>query len=596
MRLLLLLWCGILPGGVRLRAVLGGMLCLLGALHPGPAQACRATVLEPGRGPVDLWAHLCMRSDPTLARTVQEMLATPTEFAAPVTRGGSLGVRPDAVWLKATLVPQARAGPWVINVDFPLLNELDVYLVADGEVLQHHALGNLQQPSPHALDWRTPAVVLALEHERTYELLVRVRTLGGMIVPLRIGTWRDMAAPMLREQMLQGLFVGLALCLFIYGLLQAVALREKVFAYYALLVLGSAGFSIHFFGIGTLFIWGHHPWMQQHAGPLFVCIAVIGAFLFMGHSLARDNRPGRFLRTMQGGAALSILLCAAFLSNVLNTPATLATLALLGPLPALISLPVAARRMHENAPVRHTLLLAWLVYIGTAVALALLVHGVLPARFWPMHLFQIAAVVNMLLFMRMLGLRHARLRDAVQDASRERDALMSLARTDPLTGLPNRRGLDAALGAALPHAQADRLLAVFMLDLDGFKPVNDQHGHAVGDRLLVAVAQRLRAHLRHADLIARLGGDEFVVMAQQLPSVMQAHDLGIALLESFLTPFYVQGVEIRVGLTIGYALAPDDACDAGTLIRLADAAMYSGKQQGKFCVRRNKGDLALASS
>ena len=173
---------------------------------------------------------------------------------------------------------------------------------------------------------------------------------------------------------------------------------------------------------------------------------------------------------------------------------------------------------------------------------------------------------------------------------------MSLARTDPLTGLPNRRGLDAALGAALPHAQADRLLAVFMLDLDGFKPVNDQHGHAVGDRLLVAVAQRLRAHLRHADLIARLGGDEFVVMAQQLPSVMQAHDLGIALLESFLTPFYVQGVEIRVGLTIGYALAPDDACDAGTLIRLADAAMYSGKQRGKFCVRRNKGDLALASS
>ena len=112
----------------------------------------------------------------------------------------------------------------------------------------------------------------------------------------------------------------------------------------------------------------------------------------------------------------------------------------------------------------------------------------------------------------------------------------------------------------------------------------------------MAVAQRLRAHLRHADLIARLDGDEFVVMAQQLPSVMQAHDLGIALLESFLTPFYVQGVEIRVGLTIGYALAPDDACDAGTLIRLADAAMYSGKQRGKFCVRRNKGDLALASS
>lgn len=596
MRAMRLLRCGVLPACSRLRVLLGGLLWLLAVLHAIPAQACAAASLMPDTGPVDLWAHLCMQSDPTLERTVRDMLAEPQAFTAPESRGGSLGVRSDAVWLHATLTPQARAGPWVLNIDYPLLHELDVYLAEDGQILQHHALGNLQQPSSLALDWRTPAVVLALENGRTYDLLVRVRTLGGMIVPLHIGTWRDMAAPMLREQMLQGLFVGLALCLFIYGLLQAITLREKVFAYYALLVLGSAGFSIQFFGIGSLFLWGSNAWMQQHAGPLFAFLAVVGAFLFMGHTLTRSGRPPLFLRTMQAGAVLSSLLGLTFVGGMLGTPAAMTTLSILGPLPSLLSLPLAVQRMRQGDAIGPTLLLAWLAYICTAVTLALLVQGALPARFWPMHTFQFGAVIDMLLFMRMLGLRHAQLRDEALSASRERDALISLAQTDPLTGLPNRRGLDIALCAALPRARADQLVAVYVLDLDGFKPVNDLHGHAVGDGLLVAVAQRLRGHLRQADLIARLGGDEFVVMAQQLPSVMQAHDLGIALLEAFLAPFHIQGLEIRVGLTIGYALAPEDAHDATSLIRLADAAMYSGKQQGKFCVRRNKGDLALASA
>ena len=172
----------------------------------------------------------------------------------------------------------------------------------------------------------------------------------------------------------------------------------------------------------------------------------------------------------------------------------------------------------------------------------------------------------------------------------------SLAHTDPLTGLPNRRGLYAELANSLQRCDPHHLVAVYLLDLDGFKPVNDQYGHDVGDELLVAVAQRLRGHLRESDVVARLGGDEFVVMTHLLNQPEQAHDLGMKLLDAFRSPLALGNRQVWVGLTIGYALAPHDGSDAMGLLRLADAAMYSGKQAGKFCLRRNTGDLALASA
>ena len=110
------------------------------------------------------------------------------------------------------------------------------------------------------------------------------------------------------------------------------------------------------------------------------------------------------------------------------------------------------------------------------------------------------------------------------------------------------------------------------------------------------VTRRLQGHVRQSDVVARLGGDEFVVMAGHLGSSQQAQELGLKLLEAFRTPFSLGDLQVEVGLTIGYAIAPDDSNDALGLLKLADAAMYSGKQGGKFCLRRNTGDLALSSA
>ena len=210
----------------------------------------------------------------------------------------------------------------------------------------------------------------------------------------------------------------------------------------------------------------------------------------------------------------------------------------------------------------------------------------MPVNFWTLHSFQFGATFDMLAFMYVLTLRTKAIRQAAIHASMERDIMRALAHTDPLTGLPNRRSLGDALAQSLAGASKDRMLAVYLIDVDEFKPVNDTYGHEIGDELLVEIARRLQANVRSGDIVARLGGDEFVVLANGLRGPDQAKDLGDQLLALFDAPVKLSKTEVRIGLTIGYSMAPEDGTDTSTVLRLADSAMYQGKQDGKRRLQR----------
>lgn len=572
------------------------LLCLL--TGPAAVHAQPTLLLQPGSQVLGAWPAITIQTDDTFQLGVQDMLGRLERFEAPANRNGSLGVHSQhAVWLRLPLeVPQPPDSPWIVNIGYSSLQEVDIYLTREGQVLQQALLGFARPPGKATLASRTPALVLNLQAGQRYDVLIRVHTQGPMILPITVSEMPHGLYRALREQMLQGLLTGLAFCLLVYSLIQWASQRERLFAYYALVVLGSTGFSIQFFGIGAQFLWPGNQWMAAHAGIASGLLALTGSFLFLNYTLAGPSTSGRYQRVMHAGAAVTMLVCLAYLADVLAPRGATAFMSLVGPLPSILSIPMALRRVRERDPIGTTLLFAWLAYGIAAAVMVCLVQGWVPANFWTMHSFQIGATIDMLLFMRVLGLRARALHLAALDAHRERDALHSLAHTDPLTGLPNRRGLHVALSSNLLRCGPHHLVAVYMLDLDGFKPVNDQYGHDVGDELLIAVTRRLRGHVRESDVVARLGGDEFVVMTHHLSEPEQAHDLGMKLLNAFDAPFALGELQIRVGLTIGYAIAPHDSSDAVGLLKLADAAMYSGKQAGKFCLRRNMGDLALSSS
>jgi len=167
---------------------------------------------------------------------------------------------------------------------------------------------------------------------------------------------------------------------------------------------------------------------------------------------------------------------------------------------------------------------------------------------------------------------------ATMRAERENDYH---ARHDPLTGLANRAELGNALKARLTTQPApDQPLAVLYLDLDGFKTVNDTHGHAAGDRLLEAVAERIRRTLREDDLPARLGGDEFVTLAAG-STVDEAIVLAHRLIDVIGAAYELGlGEPIRIGVSVGVAMAPEYGGEAEDLLAAADAALYMAKSAG----------------
>ena len=155
---------------------------------------------------------------------------------------------------------------------------------------------------------------------------------------------------------------------------------------------------------------------------------------------------------------------------------------------------------------------------------------------------------------------------------------LALAMQDPLTALPNRRELDAALAAAISSPSSSRKThAFYLLDLNGFKRVNDEHGHAMGDEVLRAVAQRLQAVARRGDLLVRLGGDEFAVLARGVDGREQASEIGDRLVAALSNDIFVGDQPFKVGVSIGVALYPKDGASADELMHHADLAMYQAK-------------------
>ena len=171
-----------------------------------------------------------------------------------------------------------------------------------------------------------------------------------------------------------------------------------------------------------------------------------------------------------------------------------------------------------------------------------------------------------------------------RDVARENKARIAaereshhLARHDPLTALPNRRFFEEKLNEDLRGYCPDRRFAVLMLDLDGFKAINDIYGHAAGDAALIEFARRVSCLLDKDAFFARIGGDEFSIMLPCIAAVEEAADLAARIKAAVAEPVVIEGASARLGVGVGIAVAPDHGDRADQLVRRADRALYSAK-------------------
>lgn len=187
-------------------------------------------------------------------------------------------------------------------------------------------------------------------------------------------------------------------------------------------------------------------------------------------------------------------------------------------------------------------------------------------------------------------------RDITERVQMER-RLRKQAYTDSLTGLGNRASFWEAVQNALDYRKSGQPAAVLYVDLDGFKAVNDTFGHAWGDKLLVAVGERLARLLRAEDVVARLGGDEFAILTVGADPGNYVEGLAKRLLEALEAPFDVAGVDTYLTASIGVSVIPDQALEPESIIRRADIAMYRAKHsQATYCVYEEGMQRAVADA
>lgn len=170
----------------------------------------------------------------------------------------------------------------------------------------------------------------------------------------------------------------------------------------------------------------------------------------------------------------------------------------------------------------------------------------------------------------------------VTERQQAAELIRYMANHDSLTNLPNRNFCNKRLPQAISLAKRhNRLVCLLFIDLDRFKPINDKYGHAVGDKVLLHVADRLKKMLRASDSVCRLGGDEFVILLESTQSVEGAEYVARKTIELLNEPIIVDSHECSIGASIGISIYPDDSQDAETILQHADIAMYEAKKKGR---------------
>ena len=382
--------------------LLAGLLLsfVLEPAHAAPLQLAR------GAEVVDAWPAVTILRDADGRLDAAAALAAADRFERPQTAYASLGMQPGTTWVRIPLVvPNDAAGGWVMQIDYALLDEVDVHVAGRDGLRKIAALGRMQQPSGDALEGRVPAAVLRLAPGQEYTVLLRVASVGPKILPITFMHPSAVLDDALGEQVLQGLLLGLRITLILYALGQWYTLREHLFGKYALLATGVTVYSVAWFGLAGQYLWPGNLWLLEHGAGLASALASCGAYLFVEHALARPGQDRIFSRLMKTFAALCLVTAIAFATGLIGHRQLVAVVGTLGIMPMLFGLPGAFRRARAGDAVGTYFLIGWAATFTTSLVTAQLINGKLPANFWTMHALVFGSTFNMLVFMRILGLR-----------------------------------------------------------------------------------------------------------------------------------------------------------------------------------------------
>jgi len=594
------------------------LLCAV-LLFAGPAHAAPPLTLSAATWQADLAGHVDVLEDPGGSWSFDEVSA-PERAAGfvPYAHSGAInfGYSASAWWLRVRVeaAPGAPAD-WLLEVAFPTLDDVRLFW-RGGTAASGDRLEFAQRPLFH----RHFVFPLHLKPGEPTVVYLRVMSAGTLTVPMQL--WQP-AALHAHDQIAYGahaLYFGMLLALGLYNLLIFARLREPVYLAYVAFVLAMATGQLALSGLGYQFVWPTAlTWQAISLNSAFAVTGLFGAW-FTRLFLQTPTLHPRLDRLL---LAFSLAFAATAVAPLLlpYRPVALAT-SLLGFGFAVAAVACGIFSLRRGNPGARFFLLAWLVLLIGVALMGLRNAALIPTNFLTVNGIQIGSAIEMLLLSFALAdrihllrqekerasaeaLRSERARgEALRESERTLEArvaerthaleaanrrlqesevrLTELAQRDALTGLANRNLLFDRLEQAIRRAQRGHSkFAVLLVDLDEFKLVNDTHGHAVGDQVLIEIATRLSAGVRARDTVARRGGDEIGVLLEDADHHEDFRALAGKLLVAVARPIDLAVGWVEPGGSVGVAVWPDDGTDASRLLLAADQAMYRAKRAGR---------------
>ncbi len=573
----------------------------------------RVLVLDEHKAqPLDRFVSLLR--DPGGELTFEQVLIGTEPFRPVVPGGLHQGYTPDAYWMQITVESRASTRlDRMLEFTYAYLDDIRLYKVNGNGMVERMRSGRTIAPTDRAVAHRKPIFPLSFEPGEQATLYLRVTTHASMTLNARLAPTFEFYEDSDLEYVWLALYFGMLVALGTYNFLLFLGTRERSFLLYSLFVFsfGVAASSMN--GLGPLLIW---PELVGELGnrilPTGYTLAATLAVMFARSFLNMRNIAPRWDQ-----ALLLVAICwwcATLLTLLVSVQNALKIMSAMGVLTTVFLITSGVAAVRYRIPAARIYLSAWLLLLVGAASLSVRNLGWIPSNFFTVYGLQIGSAIEMILLSFGLAARFNELKRQKEEVQRQ--LLLSLKRQerelerrvaqrtselevakaelerrvvkDPLTALYNRYGLMTHLEKSIQRAQRrNELLAVILIDLDGFKPVNDQHGHEAGDVLLQTIARRLQQEARESDCVARMGGDEFVVVTENVTSKASVLEIGQRLREAITQPVTLpSGKSVSIGASVGICTGRGGEQSGSDLIRGADQAMYrvKGEQKNDVCL------------
>ncbi|MFG0722797.1 diguanylate cyclase domain-containing protein [Pseudomonas sp. GLN_6] len=534
----------------------------------------------------------------------------------------SVGQSRNPWWIKLSLQRGSDApSQWWLEVGAVTLLDLQLYLPgADGQWQQRQAGERVGFAEGRDHDYRRAVFRLPDLGQQPLTIYLRTYDPAGNSFPLRAWQLHDLEQLAKREHLLLGLIYGVILALLLYNLFILLALRDRAYLWYVLTMGASLVFIASMSGHGFQYLWPNGPvptWLDRITLPILVSLGI----LRFAQELLSTRTHLRLAHHILNGCIVVYLL--ALTVNLAGYRSETGLLIGLIPIVTVPTLLISsAIRWKQGFIPALFYLLGYGSVLLSFVVLVLRAAGVVQPGESTAYLFPLAVAAEAILFSFALAYRIQILKqekaDAVLQADREKTARLAQAQAntaelqhavdlrtaelaaanerlrqrerelqhaafhDPLTELPNRRYLIERCETALANARRhNEAIALLLIDLDHFKPINDKHGHDAGDLMLQCIAQRLREHVRAGDTVARLGGDEFAALVCGADAETHAREIAERLLAELAKPVLYGAERLTVTISIGVALYPQHAGNFAALYKAADEMLYRVKTRGR---------------